>query len=373
MMSNRAQELYALGQSLWYDNIQRRLLENGELSAMIQRGEIYGVTSNPAIFNNAITKTNDYDDDLIPLAQQGLPAHEIFENLAVVDIRSAADLFLPLYQETRGGDGYVSLEVNPQLAYDTHATAGEARRLWARVDRPNLMIKIPATREGLPAITASIAAGINVNVTLIFSQQRYSQVMDAYLAGLEKRLEAGEPLDQVASVASFFVSRIDTKIDALLEEIIRQGYNSAKDAGKLLGKAAVANAKLAYQLFKEVCDGKRFKKLMAKGANLQRPLWASTGTKNPAYSDVMYVDELIGSRTVNTVPPLTLAAFLEHGAVAATIESGIKEAGRALEDLESLGISMAKVTGELEAEGVAAFKDSFKALLAGIEKRRNPA
>ena len=367
---NNPKRLLQLGQSLWYDNIQRELLQNGELKAMIARGDIRGVTSNPSIFNNAIAKSQDYDEQLVALATAGHSKEEIYEALAVEDIRAAADLFRELYEESNRGDGYVSLEVSPYLAYDSEATVREAKRLWERVDRPNLMIKIPATREGLPAITAAIAQGLNINVTLIFSQERYVEVMDAYLSGLEQRLEAGRPLEHVASVASFFVSRIDTKVDALLEEVVRQRGSRTILAASLRGRLAVANAKLAYQRFKEVFGSQRFARLEAKGARLQRPLWASTSTKNPEYSDVKYVDELIGPNTVNTVPPHTLEAFKDHGTPSLTLESGLAEASQAFEELRAVGVSFDRVTDELEKEGVSAFSDAFSALLNTIEERR---
>jgi transaldolase/glucose-6-phosphate isomerase len=352
----------SLGQSLWYDNIQRKLLENGELKAMIERGDIRGVTSNPTIFNNAIAKTKDYDSALTPLAWSGWEAEKIFWQLAVEDIKDACDLFAPLYEETNRADGYVSLEVSPYLANDTAGTAAQAKQLWARVAKPNLMVKIPATQAGIPAIRTAIAAGVNVNVTLIFSLARYLEVMDAYLGGLEDRLLAGGDLESVHSVASFFVSRVDTKIDARLP----------KDSD-LAGKAAIANAKLAYAEFRKVFGGARFAKLQLAGANLQRPLWASTGTKNPAYSDTLYVDNLIGPATVNTVPPATLDAFRDHGAAAPTLMEGLDEARAALSKLEAAGISMDVVTQELEDEGVKSFADAFTQLLAAVEERRKNA
>ena len=356
-------QLVNLGQSIWYDNIERRLLQNGELAAMIGRGDIRGLTSNPSIFNNAIAKSTDYDADLLPLAKAGKTPVEIFEALAVDDIRAAADLLRPLYNETNGGDGYVSLEVNPTLAHESEATLSEAKRLWAWVDRPNLMIKIPATIEGLPAIRQAIAAGINVNVTLIFSIERYQAVMDAYLSGLEDRLAQGLPLDRIASVASFFVSRIDVAVDRQLEAL------GSERAAALLGKTAIANARLAYQAFKAVFNSDRFAGLKAAGAQLQRPLWASTGTKNPAYSDTLYVDELIGPHTVNTMPPATLDAFRDHGQAALTIEADLAGASQVMAELAALDISLDDVTRTLEVDGVKAFADAFASLLATIERR----
>jgi len=367
---NTAQQLARIGQSLWYDNIQRGLLNNGEMAGMIARGEIRGVTSNPTIFMNAIAKSHDYDAELIPLAAAGRSAEEIFWQLAIEDIQAAADLFRPLYDETRGGDGYVSIEVNPNLAQDTDLTLAQVRTLWQRVDRSNLMVKIPATLAGIPAIREGVAAGINVNITLIFSRTRYAAVMDAYLSGLEQRVAAGLPVDGIASVASFFVSRVDSNIDPRLQAIIDGGGARAEEAAALLGRAAIANARLAYADFKQLFATDRFRALQAVGARLQRPLWASTGTKNPAYSDVLYVEELIGPHTVNTVPPHTLAAFLDHGRVALTLEHGVDEAARALDRLAALGIDMDEVTEQLEREGVQSFADAFAALLKGVEERR---
>jgi transaldolase len=340
---------------------------------MIQRGEIRGVTSNPAIFMNAITKSQDYDASLLPLVSSGLSSEEIFFHLAIEDIQEAADLFLPLYQQSSGGDGYVSLEVNPHLADDTDNTLAQAKELWQRVNRPNLMIKIPATKAGLPAITESLAAGVNVNVTLIFALQRYSEVMEAYLKGLEKRVEAGLLVGSIASVASFFVSRVDTNVDRRLQEIIEAGDVRAKEASALLGKAGIANARLAYADFKRVFSTERFQKLAAKDACVQRPLWASTSTKNPAYRDVMYVEELIGPNTVNTMPPQTLTAFLDHGQVRQSLEEDLEGASQVIAGLEKLGISIQAVTGELEDEGVKSFSDAFTMLLKAIDARRQSA
>ncbi|MDP2974752.1 MAG: transaldolase family protein, partial [Anaerolineales bacterium] len=395
---NLIEILHTLGQSLWMDNIQRNQLENGEFAAMIAHGDIRGVTSNPSIFNHAIARSNDYDSAILPLAWSGWNAEQIFWQLAIEDICAAADLFLPLYNQSQGADGYVSLEVSPYLAHDTQATLEQARHLWQTVNRPNLMIKIPATKEGLPAIRQSIAAGININVTLIFSIQRYKEVMEAYLNGLEERLlgpippaplplqgrgerEVGSiasaPLPyqgrgergvgSIASVASFFVSRVDTKVDKLLES---SDFVAAK---ALPGKAAIANSKLAYEEFRKVFGGQRFYKLQAAGCRIQRPLWASTSTKNPAYPDTLYVDELIGPATVNTVPPQTLEAFREHGKVEETLMRDLEGARQVIADLEAAGISMAQVTQELEDEGVKAFADAFSDLLETIDDRRRIA
>ncbi len=362
-MPSTLNQLHSLGQSLWYDNIQRGLLENGELAAMIEHGEIRGVTSNPSIFNNAIANTGDYDSALVPLAWAGWNAEQIYEQLALEDIRLACDLFLPLYHETSGGDGYVSLEVSPRLAHDTAATLSDAERLWAAVNRPNLMIKIPATPQGIPAVRQAIAAGINVNVTLIFSLARYRQVMDAFLSGLENRIAAGLPVNSMASVASFFVSRMDTKLDPRLAAL----------GSPLAGQLANANAKLAYQEFRGVFEGPRFAALAAKGARLQRPLWASTSTKNPKYSPTIYVDNLIGPHTVNTVPPQTLGALRKDGKVELTLETGLEEARRAFDDLATLGISIDAMTQELEDEGVQRFAADYDSLLRAIDVRRQAA
>ena len=370
---NTTLQLLEAGQSVWYDNIQRSLLKNGELAGMVERGEIRGVTSNPTIFMNAITKSQDYDESLLPLAPSNLTHEEVFFLLAIEDIQAATDLFAPLYKESGGSDGFVSLEVSPYLANATTPTLAQARQLWQRVNRPNLMVKIPATKAGIPAITEAIAAGVNVNVTLIFSLQRYAEVMDAYLKGLEKRVVEGLPVDSVASVASFFVSRVDTNIDPRLQEIIQAGGQRAKDAKALLGKAAIANARLAYADFKQVFASERFLKLQEKGARVQRPLWASTSTKNPEYRDVMYVEELIGPNTVDTMPPQTLVAFLDHGKVRLSLEEDPEGARQTLMDLEKLGILMDTVTSELEDQGVKSFSDSFTLLLAAIEKRRQAA
>ena len=367
---NPIKKLHELGQSLWFDNIDRRLLENGALAAMIERGDIRGVTSNPSIFNKAISNANEYDQDLKVFAKQGYTKEEIYEHLVVADIQAACDLFLPLYERTDRADGYVSLEVSPYLAHETQATVEEAARLWNRVDRPNLMIKIPGTKAGLPAITETIAAGINVNVTLLFSIERYVQVMRAYMKGLERRLAACEPIDHVASVASFFVSRIETKVDNRLVNLRSFGGQIADLAKSLRGKLAIASAKLAYVRHKEIFSGERWDLLEFNGARLQRPLWASTSTKNPAYSDTKYIDNLIAPRTVNTVPPHTLEAFRDHGTAALTLEDDLEAAQRAMNKLVTLDVSIDDVTKELEDEGVEKFAVAFTRLLDTIEARR---
>jgi transaldolase len=369
-MSNPLHSLAEQGQSIWYDNIQRDLLRDGTMAAMIADGEIRGVTSNPSIFNNAIANSDDYFEELSELAKAGKSAMEIYEALAIADIQAATDLFSELYAQTQGGDGYVSLEVSPLLADETEATIEEAKRLWARVDRPNLMVKIPATRAGIPAIAAAIEAGINVNVTLIFSITRYAEVMEAYIEGLERRAALGGPLDHVASVASFFISRIDSIIDGQLEALMSEEGQGAGAAAALRGSIAVANAKLAYQRFKTTFGTPRFDVLAGKQAAVQRPLWASTSTKNPNYSDVKYVEELIGPQTINTVPPKTLDAFREHGSAAFTLETEVSEAQSGLNTLAELGVDFAEAADELERAGVASFAKAFESLLATIETRR---
>lgn len=362
-------ELAELGQAIWLDYIRRSFIDTGELENLIRMG-LRGMTSNPSIFEKAIAHSSDYDEDLQRLVNEGKTEDEIFLALAIDDIQRAADLFRPVYLQTQGADGYVSLEVNPELANDSQATFEEARRLWSLVDRPNLMVKIPATQAGLPAITQAIAEGINVNVTLIFSLERYGEVMSAYIAGLWDRLGAGKPVDSIASVASFFVSRVDTKVDRQLEEIVRREGPQARLAASLLGQAAVANARMAYSQFHEVFEGETFADLREKGARLQRPLWASTSTKNPNYSDIKYVQELIAPHTVNTIPQDTLEHFLDHGEARITLEDGLEEARFVLQSLRDLDISMEQVTQELEDEGVAAFAQSFKSLLKSIREKR---
>jgi transaldolase len=372
-MVSKILNLTDLGQSLWYDYMERRILENGELAELIHQGDIRGLTSNPSIFNKAIAESKDYDSALIPMSWAGYSDKVILEQMMIEDITRVADLMRPLFDQTNGGDGFVSLEVRPDLAYDTEKTISEAQRLWDLVKRPNLMIKIPGTKAGLPAIRKSIAAGLNINITLIFSIERHKEVMEAYLSGLEDRLQAGKPIDHINSVASFFVSRIDTKVDQYLKPIIDSSGPNAEIARSLLGKIAVANARLAYQEFRKVFEGERFTRLQAQGARLQRPLWASTSTKNPNYPDTKYVDELIGEHTVNTVPPQTLIAFRDHGNVRLTIEKDLQQARKDFTNLEKVGISMQRVTQELEEEGVKAFSEAYFSLDDTVKKRRQGA
>jgi len=363
-MTQRHNPLRALnvyGQSVWYDNIHRAMLSSGELGRMIAEDDLRGITSNPAIFDKAITGGREYDDALRRLLRQNpnQTCRELFFALASEDIGAAADLLRPVYVATGGVDGMVSLEVSPDLAYDTEGTIREARALHARLDRPNVMIKVPATRAGLPAIEQLTADGINVNVTLLFAVDRYREVAEAYLRGLEHRLARGQPVANIASVASFFVSRIDTALDPLL----------ADKRPELQGKLAIANAKLAYQAFKDIFGRGRFAALAEAGARPQRLLWASTSSKNPAYRDVLYVEELIGPQTVNTVPPATYEAFRDHGVVAATLEREVASARAQLAALPALGIDLCAVTDRLEAEGVQAFAQAFTNLLTDIEAK----
>ena len=364
-MSNAVERVRALGQSVWYDNIRRGLIDSGELQRLIDVG-VTGLTSNPTIFEKAIAGSTDYDDDLIALAREGRSAEEILEALAMDDIRAAADLLRPTYDATGGRDGYASLEVSPHLAHDTGGTVEEAARLYDALDRPNVMIKIPATPEGIPAVREAIGRGINVNVTLIFSRDAYSRVRDAYMSGLEDLSRSSGNVGSVSSVASFFVSRVDTAVDTLLEPRASEGDGRCSD---LLGTIAVANAKLAYQAFEESFDSDRFAPLRAAGARVQRPLWASTGTKNPDYSDVLYIDSLIGPDTVNTMPDATLTAFLEHGAPARTIDEEVDGARRAVESLRETGVDLDQITDRLLADGVKAFTDSYDQLLSNIEEK----
>lgn len=366
---NPIDRLHALGQSIWYDNIQRKLLKNGDIAAMIARGDIRGMTSNPSIFQQAITQSKDYDAALQPLAWAGLDAESTFFHLAIEDIQAAAKLFLPLYEATNGKDGFVSLEVSPLLAHDTEKTVAQAKELWQRVNCPNLMIKIPATLAGIPAITEVISAGINVNVTLIFSLARYQAVMDAYLKGLENRVAQGLPVDHIASVASFFISRVDSKLDPLLEQTGKTQPEKAGCASLLMGKMAIHNAKLAFADFSKTFTSDRFVKLAEKGAQKQRPLWASTSTKNPNYRDVLYVETLIGDSSVNTMPPETVLAFKDHGVAELTLEQGIKDAHDDFAKLATLGINFDQITDALEAEGVKKFIEAYQDLLHVIETR----
>jgi len=360
----RLHELYSQsGQSPWLDNLSRDAIRDGRLASMAEQG-IRGVTSNPTIFQKAMTSTDVYDADFARLIEGG-SVEQAFWEMASADVTAALEIFHPLYEQSGAGDGFVSLEVSPQLAYDTEGTVRDARRFHERIDMPNLMVKIPATEPGLPAIRQMISEGRNINVTLIFSLQRYAEVIEAYMSGLEALAGAGGDLSRVHSVASFFVSRVDTEVDRRLERI------GSPVALGLRGKAAVAQAKLAYELFQDRFSGPRWEALAAKGAHVQRPLWASTSTKNPAYPDLLYVDNLIGPDTVNTMPDQTIAAFLDHGKLARSVDQGVDEAKRQLEAIAAAGVDMADVTRQLEEEGVAAFSKSYEELLQALEDKAN--
>ncbi len=372
-MQSRAHQLLTLGQSVWLDFIRRGHLESGEFDRAVSESGVVGVTSNPTIFQQAIAKSSDYDTAIAARVHAGFEGEALFESLAVEDIQMACDRLAPLYAASHGLDGRVSIEVSPLLAHDTAGTVASAKRLFAAVDRPNVMVKIPATEAGVPAITATLAAGISVNVTLIFSLTRYAQVVDAYLAGLEAATANGVALASLRSVASFFVSRVDSKIDAAIDQraaTLPAGSAERIELESLLGKAAVANARLAYAAFQQVFGGARFRALQDNGAHTQRPLWASTSTKNPAYRDVMYIEELIGADTVNTIPPATLAAFNDHGVLEVRISHDLDAARALFPRLTALGVPVVALIDELEPEGVLAFAKSYDELLATLETRR---
>jgi len=372
MVHPRVAALTALGQSIWQDDISRQQLISGTLERSISEIGIRGLTSNPTIFEKAIASGNAYDDQIAELLREGKSGLELFEAIEVPDIRDACDLFREIYDATDGGDGFCSIEVSPEAARDADSTREQVRRLWNEVSRPNVLVKIPGTAEGAPVIEEMLEEGKNINITLLFSINSYERVAEAYVAALEKRLEAGKPIDRVASVASFFVSRVDTAVDKLLDAKIAQASSDAERQRleRLKGKVAIANAKLAYEKFKEIFEGPRFKPLAARGAKPQRPLWASTGTKNPAYSDVLYVESLIGPHTVNTMPGATIQAFLDHGVVERTVDRDLDEAHRIIEELAAVGIDLDAVTQQLEDEGIASFTKSFEQLLAGVEAKR---
>jgi transaldolase len=373
-MANQLQRLSEQGVAVWVDSIARDWLEKGELRRLRDQYSVVGVTSNPTIFQKAMGEGSFYDDDLTRLAREGLDAQTIFERLALDDIRAAAADLEPVYERTGGVDGRISFELPPDIANDAEASVREARRLFDELARPNVFIKIPATREGVEAVRTSIAAGININVTLIFSIARYHEVIEAYLAGMEELADAGGDLTQVASVASFFVSRVDTNVDAKLQRIIDAGGPDAERAAARLGTAAIDNAKLAYEVFEQAFSGPRWEALERLGARVQRPLWASTSTKNPAYRDVVYVEELIADRTVNTMPIATIDAFADHGEVRGqTIKENQERAHALWSDLAELGIDEAKVGEELETEGVEKFAESYLAVLDTVERKRAEA
>lgn len=356
-------ELHAYGQSFWYDNIQRRFLLDGTLQNLIEVDGLRGMTSNPTIFEKAISSGDEYDEQLNEVLKKSRDLQVIYEALALTDIRLACDLFADLYQKSKGGDGYVSLEVSPHLAHYDERTVAEARRLFAAVDRPNVMIKVPATPQGVPAIRQLVSEGININVTLMFSMHHYEAVARAYLDGLRKRARRGQDLDHVASVASFFVSRVDTAVDKILADI------DDPAASALLGKTAIANSKIVYQRFKELFHGEDFDELNAKGAAVQRLLWASTSTKNPDYPDTLYVDGLIGPETVNTMPPKTIDAFRDHGHLSQSLEEDVEEAQLILDNLVELGIDLDDVTEQLQEDGVKSFSRSFDQLIEALSQK----
>lgn len=363
MSINPLQALAGLGQSVWYDNIHRTMLATGELNRLIAEDGLAGVTSNPTIFEKAITGSAAYDAAIAEAmrAQPQWSAAELFTHLAIEDIRTAADILRPVYDASQGQDGMISIEVSPTLAHDAAGTIAEARSLHAAIDRPNLMVKVPATREGLEAIKTLIADGINVNVTLLFAVERYAEVAEAFIRGLEQRVSANKPIEHVASVASFFVSRVDTAVD---EQLTQLNADSS-----LLGKAAIANAQMAYQVFLDIFDGPRFRELKAAGAQVQRLLWASTGTKNPAYSDILYVEELIADRTVNTMPPATYDAYRDHGQPQARLLDTMSQAAPLLERISALGVDLDAITQQLERDGIEAFVASYRNLLNALEEK----
>jgi len=371
MKNNPLKQLGTLGQSIWLDDIRRDMITGGGIRHLIEEDGLRGITSNPSIFEKAIADSHDYDKDIRAMALNGTGAKEIYEALSQGDVRSAADEFRPLYDRTDGKDGYVSLEVNPHLAHDTKGTLEEARLLWAALNRPNVLIKVPATADGLPVIRQLISEGINVNVTLLFGLPRYRQVAEAYLSGLEARVAQSKDVKHIASVASFFLSRIDALVDPLLEKLIAQGGKNAALAKREHGQVAIASAKMAYQIYKEIFSSARFEKLAARGARAQRLLWASTSTKNPDYSDVKYVEAIIGADTVTTVPLETMDAYRDHGNPKACLEQDVEAARRVLERLPELGISIDEVTQQLVDEGIEKFNKPFDKLMETVAQRCN--
>jgi transaldolase len=366
---DRLQQLHDAGQSIWLDFIDRTLLRNGELARRIDREALTGMTSNPTIFEKALAEGPAYDAQLAG-ASPDLSAWELFELIETDDVRAACDIFRPVHEKTKGVDGYVSIEVSPGAAHDVEDTITEARRLWAVVDRPNVMIKVPGTFEGAGATRRLLAEGINVNITLLFSIDAYAAIIESYLSALEERASRGLPLSPIASVASFFVSRVDTEAEKRLDALVAANPARAAEAKAFRGRVAVANAKLAYALFRERFSGARWDALAARGARVQRPLWASTSTKNPAYRDVMYVEDLIGPDTVNTMPPATIAAFADHGVIDRTVDTHLEEERALIAKLEAFGVSLASITDTLLRDGLASFAKSFDTLIAGLESKR---
>ena len=373
LKNNSLNQLGTFGQSFWLDYIRRDLIVNGELRRLIEVDGLRGITSNPKIFEKAIVDSHDYDEDILIMTLKGLDPKAIYEALSQRDVQLVADEFRMMYDNTDGKDGYVSLEVSPHLAHDTNGTVEDARRLWSALDRPNVFIKVPATVEGLPAIKQLTSEGINVNITLLFGLPRYRQVADAYIAGIEERLNQGKTVTQVASVASFFVSRIDTLIDPLLEKIIKQGGDRANLARQVHGQVAVASAQMVYQMYKEIFSTDYFKRLAQEGARVQRVLWASTSTKNPDYSDVKYVEALIGPDTVNTIPLKTLNAFRDHGNTMVHLEHDIELSGWILEQLTDLGVDIDSLTQQLEEEGIEEFNTPYDKMIEVLAKQSKAA
>jgi transaldolase len=369
MHENPLAEIQQYGQSIWLDFLHRRILDSGELKRLIEEDKIRGVTSNPAIFQKAIGGSDVYDAEIRRLASKGKSTEEIYQTLIVEDIQRAADLFRQMYDKSEGQHGFVSLEVNPHLAHKTDESIAEARKYWSLLDRPNVLIKIPATKEGLPAISRLISQGINVNVTLLFGLPQYRQVAEAYISGLEERQARGGPLPHVSSVASFFLSRIDVLVDPILQEKKKGGDRERDLAVPLIGQVAIASAKQAYRIYKELFTGERFSHLGSRGARPQRVLWASTSTKNPGYSDIKYVEPLIGPETINTLPEETLDAYRDHGKPAARLEEDIDRSEKVLADLAAVGIDIEQVTRQLEDEGVEKFNKPFDKLMQSIEQR----
>ena len=370
MKENPLLKLEHFGQSIWMDFIRRGTIVSGELKQLIEEDGLGGVTSNPSIFEKVIAGSHDYDDAIRSLAVEGKSVDQIYAALTVEDIQRVADLFRPVHDRLDGADGFVSLEVSPYLAHDTAGTIADARRLWAAVARPNAMIKVPGTIEGLPAIRQLIGEGINVNITLLFGLPRYRQVAEAYLAGLEILAAQGKPLKSVASVASFFLSRIDVQLDPALEKLIATDKSKADLAGQFHGQVAILSAKAAYEIYKDIFASERFRKLKAQGARTQRLLWASTSTKNPAYSDLKYVEALIGPETVDTVPLETLAAYRDHGEPAPRLANGIANASRTLRRLSEVGIDLDVTTQQLEDEGVKKFAQAFDVLMQTLKEKQ---
>jgi len=369
MNENPLKKLESLGQSIWLDYIRRDLIANGELQHLIDEDGLRGMTSNPAIFEKAIAESTIYDSVIQKMALDGKDVNTIYEAISQQDVQSAANVFKSLYEKTAGEDGYVSLEVNPHLAHDTAGTIEEGRRLWITLNRPNILIKVPATTEGLVAIRQLISDGINVNVTLLFGLPRYRAVAEAYVEGLEARVAMRKSIDQITSVASFFLSRIDTLVDPLLEKIMGLNDKTKEMAKEAHGEVAISSAKAAYQIYKEVFGSIRFKKLSEKGARVQRLLWASTSNKNPEYSDIKYIEALIGASTVNTVPPQTIDAYRDHGDPKLRIEMDLEKANRVLKNLPKLGIDLEQVTQQLEDEGIRKFNEPFDKLMDALANK----